>query len=87
MTILCDACQTSEAVYHITIAVTVFGPRAERLKQAQFWLCESCELASRQILARDELQRSRLAFRFVDNPSFMSPTARWRRCLPPAQAG
>jgi hypothetical protein len=84
---LCDACQSSPALYHITIHITVFGPRAERLKQAQFWLCESCELASRQILARDELQRSRLAFRFVDNPSFMSPTARWRRRAPPNLSG
>jgi hypothetical protein len=76
---LCDACHGSHAVYHITLQVSIFGPRTERQKRAQFWLCETCELASRQILCRDELQRERLAYRFVDNPAFLSPRGGWTR--------
>ena len=81
---LCDACANYEAIYHVTLQVNIFGPRSERVKSIQFWLCSDCERSTQQILAKDELRRARLAFRFVDNPAFLSPTGRWRRKEAPA---
>jgi hypothetical protein len=75
---VCNSCRTKEAVYHITHIAEIFGPGRPRVKNANFWLCESCEYGSREILQRDGLQRQRLAFRFCDNPSFMTERAGWR---------
>ncbi len=76
---LCDACQKYDAVYHVSFTVSIFGPKYQKTKRAQFWLCAECERASQQILCRDDLLPRRAAFRFVDNPSFMSPyKVKWR---------
>jgi protein-arginine kinase activator protein McsA len=76
---LCDACQANQASDHITLQVSIVSSTRNKTKIVQFWLCEDCEQSSQQILTRDELQRHRVAFRFVDNPSFMSPSSKWRK--------
>jgi hypothetical protein len=83
---LCDACQNNDAVYHVSFTASIFGPKRQKTKRAQFWLCETCERASQQILCRDIFLSRRTAFRFVDNPSFMSPyKVKWR--LPRKRSG
>lgn len=75
---LCDASQQNDAVYHVSLSASIFDPKNQKTKRAQFWHCETCERASQQILANDRLLRRRIAFRFVDNPTFMSPyLVRW----------
>jgi hypothetical protein len=44
------------------------------IKRAEFWLCVECERAAQQILPGDLLLSCRAAFRFVDYPSFLSPS-------------
>jgi hypothetical protein len=60
----CDSCNNGIGEYHITMTTDVFGGSAQqplRRKVAQFWLCSACELLSRNNLARDYMQKGRLA--------------------------
>ena len=73
----CEACRQAEGVYHVTLTVDVFGPQTTKRKAVQFWLCEACERAARQVLQKDRLQRGRVALRMVDNPGFMTVRGAW----------
>jgi hypothetical protein len=57
----CSACKSAEGVNHITVTVDVFGPKTNRQKLAQFWLCAACEKRLTDFMARDEEQRGRVA--------------------------
>ena len=67
----CEACGNGEAVYHVTVTVTVAGPKTTRQKLAQFWLCEECELLNRRVLARDHGQAHRVARLLCTVPEYV----------------
>lgn len=75
----CEACGIGEGVYHVTLRLTVVGPRGQdRIKLVHFWLCEQCETANQQVMAHDNHQRERLARRMTDFPAFLSKWQAWR---------
>jgi hypothetical protein len=75
----CSSCGVNEGTIHITVTVDVFGPKTNRQKMAQFWLCAECEKLLRDFMARDEFQRRRVAkavcpvTAFVSNKSEVAP--------------
>lgn len=75
---LCDACQQEEGTIHVTVRVTVFRVSSESRKIVQFWLCDTCEKANKQVLANDANQRRRVALRLTQEPSFFSKWRDWR---------
>lgn len=75
---VCDACQKAEGTNHVTVSVTVFGAKTTRAKPVQFWLCDSCEMASRQVLADDVGRRRRVAWRLTVDPQLFSRFRDWR---------
>ena len=74
----CEACKEKEAKYHATLRLTLVGPEGAKTKIVQFWLCESCEAASQQVLARDRMQRERLARRLSEGPDYLTKWQDWR---------
>jgi len=77
---LCQACGHHEAVYHITVDVSVFGPNSTRAKPVQFILCDSCEVFLQQVLCRDEYLKPRMAARLTQGSAYQSETPKeWRR--------
>jgi hypothetical protein len=74
----CTACEEREAVYHLTVRVTVYGPKTERVKLVSFALCEECEMSNRQIFCDDGMFKRRVALRMVHDPSFYSKYPEWR---------
>ena len=77
---LCQSCGERDAVFHITLQVSIFGPKSTRLKSVQFILCDRCEVGLQQVFCKDDLQKARLAVRLSDAPEFMSesPSA-WKK--------
>jgi hypothetical protein len=75
---VCDSCQKGEGTLHVTVRWDMVGPKATKVKHAQFWLCESCEMASRQVLVRDALLAQRMARRLTEEPEFLSRYHDWR---------
>jgi len=60
----CDCCKEGIGEYHITLTADIFGGSASsplRRKMVQFWLCSACEMRTRDNLARDRMQRARMA--------------------------
>jgi hypothetical protein len=76
---VCDACGKGEGTHHVTVRVTVFGPKATKTKVVQFWLCADCEVANQQVLADDANRRQRVAMRMTRDPEFFSRWREWRR--------
>lgn len=74
----CDSCQVGEGIHHVTARFEIYGPGASKVKIAQFWLCEGCEMASRQVLERDANLSQRVARRLVSDPEFLSRYRDWR---------
>lgn len=78
---MCAACQREPGVFHVTIAVDVFGPRRSKKKMVQFWLCANCETDSQRMFTRDDGLKARVAaaltnvrrlvrFNYGDQPVF-----------------
>lgn len=86
---VCEACSTREGTHHITVSVTVFGPKTTRVKKVQFMLCENCVLALGQVMADDRQKRQRMAWRLTQDPQLFSVfrDRRERRFAGPARAG
>lgn len=74
----CEACGKGEGIHHVTVTVTVFGPKATKVKTVQFWLCDRCELANQQVMAQDSQRRQRLAWRLTQEPQLFSRFRDWR---------
>ena len=77
---VCQACGQEPAVYHVTVSVVVVGPSGSRSKPVQFTLGEKCELNLRQVMARDEYLKVRIAGRLTDAPEYKSGTpVKWSK--------
>lgn len=54
----CQACGRAEGVIHVTVEMRLVNHRTQRVKLAQFWLCENCEMNNRWLFenrfGRDE---------------------------------
>jgi hypothetical protein len=78
----CDACG-KEAMFHLSVQVTVVGPKTNRLKLVQFWLCESCSHAHSQVMELGPDQKARIARRLTEFPEYLSRWKDWRTRVHP----
>ena len=72
----CDACHNVKATHHLTVQVTVFGPRTIRDKLIQINLCDACEISSRKMLAVNHqatFARALTSFHLFDNQFSLPP--------------
>jgi hypothetical protein len=74
----CEACLTAEGTYHVTLGVTVVGPKRDKKKLVQFWLCEGCERSLSQVMEGGPAQRQRVARRMTEFPEYLSHWKDWR---------
>jgi hypothetical protein len=76
--VICEACEKEEGIHHVTLGVTVVGPKRDKRKIVQFWLCISCERALAQTLEAGQAQRQRVARRMTEFPEYLSHWKDWR---------
>lgn len=75
---VCESCGTAEGTHHVTLGVTVVGPKKDKRKVVQFWLCEGCERSLSQTLEGGPAQRQRVARRMTEFPEYLSHWKDWR---------
>jgi hypothetical protein len=74
----CEACGNEPGTHHVTMGVTVVGPKANKKKLVQFWLGENCIKAMAQTLEGGPAQRQRVARRLTEFPEYLSHWKDWR---------
>lgn len=82
----CDSCGKETGMHHVTLGVTVVGPKRDKKKMVQFWLCEICEKALAQSLEAGPAQRQRVARRLTEFPEYLSHWKDWRNRVWPDRA-
>lgn len=75
---VCESCGTAEGTHHVTLGVTVVGPKRDKKRLVQFWLCEGCERSLSQTLEGGPAQRQRVARRMTEFPEYLSHWKDWR---------
>ena len=80
---ICDACQAEPGIYHATLTVQVVGPGGTKSKMVQFWLCQRCEMANRQVMERRPALLSTIAQRLTQWPEHVSRWKDWRKRVHP----
>lgn len=82
----CEACGLNEGTHHVTVSVTVVGPKSERRKMVQFWTCQDCDRSLSQTLEAGPALRQRVARRLTEFPEYLSRWKEWRKRVWPDRA-
>jgi len=86
MATICEACGEEPGTHHVTLSVSVVGPKSDKRKLVQFWLGERCVKALAQTMERGPSQRMRVARRMTEFPEYLSHWKDWRNRTWPDRA-
>lgn len=68
----CDACGSQSGdLVHVTVQVTLFSDRSQRVKIVQFWLCQECERNNRMLMENSINREGRIARALTPQPAWM----------------